>query len=259
MKAIRVLIAAFSVFGFGAAAQADVVISSKATANMSCSGGICSPTAKKAILNVTELANMLAGGDVTVQSGSLAQDIVIDAALTWTSTHRLTLDSYHSIAFNQPLTVAGTGALTIKTNDGGSGGDFQFLRRGAIKFWDAHGSLLINGHSYMLYSSLRDFVKEFRHFDGTGEHYAQAKNWNAGKTYAAAPVEHFQGTFEGLGNSISHLTIRDSTTGNVALIGALGVLGTVRDVTSQLRTSPERHRSRARPLADLPVERLAQL
>ena len=54
----------------------------------------------QAVLNVDDLANMLTGGDVTVESGSLAQDIEIDAALSWTSTHRLTLDSYHSISFN---------------------------------------------------------------------------------------------------------------------------------------------------------------
>src|SRR3954465_11946208 len=84
------------VVGAGAA-RADVAISKKATANMSCSAGVCSPTAKNAVLNTGDLTNMLASGDVTVESGNLAQDIEINAALSWTSAHRLTLDSYHSI------------------------------------------------------------------------------------------------------------------------------------------------------------------
>src|SRR3954454_9223241 len=127
------------------AARADVAISKKATANMSCSAGVCSPTAKNAVLNTGDLTNMLASGDVTVESGNLAQDIEINAALSWTSAHRLTLDSCHSIAFNKPVVVAGTGALTITTDGGGSGGDFRFFGAGHVEFWDTTSSLVING------------------------------------------------------------------------------------------------------------------
>jgi hypothetical protein len=108
-------------------AQAAVEISSKPTQNMTCTGGICSPTAKKAVLNVTDLANMLASGDVTVKSDSIAQDIDINDALTWTSTHRLALNAYHSIIFRQSVTVAGVGGLSITPDEGGDSGDFYFL------------------------------------------------------------------------------------------------------------------------------------
>jgi hypothetical protein len=74
-------------------ASAEVTISSKATQNMTCSDGVCIATAKKAVLNVTDLANMLMGGDVTVRSDSIAPDIKFDAAMSWTSTYRLILDS----------------------------------------------------------------------------------------------------------------------------------------------------------------------
>ena len=70
------------------AAQAALEISAKATSNVTCSAGVCTPTAKKAVLNVGDLANMLADGDITVQSGSVAQDIEIDDGLSWTSAHR---------------------------------------------------------------------------------------------------------------------------------------------------------------------------
>src|SRR5690242_9662423 len=91
------------------AARADVMISSKATANMSCVSGVCSPTAAKAVLNVTDLANMLAGGDVTVTTGSGATNIVVKDGFSWTATSRLTLDAMQSVEFDKPVTVAGTG------------------------------------------------------------------------------------------------------------------------------------------------------
>lgn len=119
--------------------RAAVEISSKPTQNMSCSAGVCTPTAKQAVLNVTDLANLLAGADTTVQSASVAQDIEIDAALSWTSTHRLTLDAYHSLAFNKPVTIAGTGALTITTNDGGRTATFASSAKAMSDFgtWTA--------------------------------------------------------------------------------------------------------------------------
>ena len=114
-------------------AHASLAISKQATKNVTCSSGTCSATAAKAILNVTDLQNMLAGGDVTLISGAVAQDIEIDTGVSWTSSHRLTLDSYRSISVNNPMTVAGMGAMTITTNDGGSGGDYRFFGKGHIE------------------------------------------------------------------------------------------------------------------------------
>ena len=49
-----------------ASASADVTISAAATQNMTCTAGVCAPTASDAVLNVTDLENMLASGNVTV-------------------------------------------------------------------------------------------------------------------------------------------------------------------------------------------------
>ncbi len=214
---------------FAGAAQADLKISDQATENMKCSGGICSPTAKKAILNVTDLANMLANGDVTVQSGSPAQDIGIDAALSWTSAHGLTLDSFRGITFKNPLTIAGEGGLSIDTNDGGSGGDYRFFRKGRVEFWSRAGAgLLINHQRYLLADSMKTLSRLVRH--GNGGNYALMKNVNARRIYTEAPLAAFDGKFEGLGNSISHLTIHDSISVRVGLFEDLGDLGLVRDL-----------------------------
>jgi hypothetical protein len=208
--------------------QASVKISSKPTKNMSCSAGVCSPTAKNAVLNVGDLVNMLADGDVRVTCGRAAQDIEIDAGIGWAGAARLTLDAYHSIAFNKPVTVTGTGALTITTNDGGSGGDFQFFGKGHVEFWDLTGSLIVNGHTYALVKSLGKLKKLVKHnIEGF---YALAKSIDeAGHQYSGSPVAALEGIFEGLGNSISNLAI-DSDDQYVGLFGELFSPGSIRNV-----------------------------
>jgi hypothetical protein len=48
------------------AAHAAIAISSAPTQNMSCSNGVCAPTAKSAVLNVGDLETDLGAGNVTV-------------------------------------------------------------------------------------------------------------------------------------------------------------------------------------------------
>ena len=223
-----VVVLAFSASG----ASASVTISSQPTKNMSCSSGVCSPTRKSAVLNVTDLASMLASGDVTVTSGSSAQDIDIKATLGWTSTSRLTLDAYHSIAFDKPVVVAGTGGVTIITNDGRAGGDFRFFRKGHIEFWDNDSSLVINGQPYTLVASVQQIAKALNR---SSFPLALAKHLNAKQqTYAHSPIPLLQDTFEGLGNTISNLTITDATAGeSVGFFGEFNNFGqavSIRDV-----------------------------
>jgi hypothetical protein len=49
------------------AASASVEISNQPTHHMNCSGGVCSSTAKKAVLNVNDVVGMLSSGDLTVK------------------------------------------------------------------------------------------------------------------------------------------------------------------------------------------------
>ena len=116
-------------------AQAALVVSTAATSNVSCSGGVCTATAANAVLNAHDLMVSRAHGDTTLVSGTTAQDIEFDTPIHWTSTHRLTLDSYHAISFTQPVMSEGSGGLTITTNDGGTGGDFIFTGKGRVAFW----------------------------------------------------------------------------------------------------------------------------
>jgi hypothetical protein len=189
---------------------------------------VCAPTAKKAVLNVDDLAGMLASGDVKVTSGAQAQDIEINAALSWTSTQRLTLDAYHSIAFNKPVVVAGTGAMTITTDDGGSGGDFNFAGKGHVEFWDTSSNLVINGQTYFLLKS----IQVLAHIKGvgTGYHFAQPKDWHIAGNRKKSPLKEYDGALEGLGNKIAHLTI-NSADAQVGLFEDIDSNALVRDVT----------------------------
>ena len=223
-----VILAATLSAAFATAVEASVKISTKPTQNMTCSGGICTPTAQKAVLNVADLAGMLSSGDVKVTSGSIAMDIDIKATLSWVSASRLTLDSYRSIAFDKPVEVAGTGALTITTNDGGTAGDFRFFGNGHVKFWDTTSSLVINGTSYALVDSIHMFYHRTKKHGGV---FALTKSIDASRVvYNGAPIPAFGGIFEGLGNTISDLTINGSTGTYVGFFGLLGQSSIIRDI-----------------------------
>ncbi len=214
-----------------APARADVNISDKPTQNMVCDSGVCTPTAQKAILNVGELADMLASGDVTVNTGgSLAKDISIEAPLSWTSTSRLTLDAFQSVTVKKAVTVAGQGALTIATNNGGKNGEFAVLsERGSIQFWDLNSSLVIDGQSYTLVRNIKRLADEIA--DNPSGFYALAKPYDASKdgTYASSPVHTlFQGTFEGLGNEVSNFAMNSDGPSLTGLFAAIDSGGTAR-------------------------------
>jgi hypothetical protein len=192
-------------------ANADVVISSAATSNMSCSGGVCAPTAKDAILNVGDLENLLATGAVevtTTGSGVQAGNIDIDAALTWSGSSTLALDAYQSILVEKPVSIAGRSGLSVTTNDGGSGGEFGVLGKGRVSFANLSSALTINGASYMLEGDIKSLADAIA--ANPGGDFALANNYDASAdgTYGASPIQTVTtGVFEGLGNAISHLSI----------------------------------------------------
>jgi hypothetical protein len=89
------------------AKQVGVTISSLATKNMQCSGGVCTPTAAVAILNVTQLTNMLVDESVTVGTSAQAPDIYVNAPFGWTSANGLTLQAIGNIVVNKAVSDSG--------------------------------------------------------------------------------------------------------------------------------------------------------
>ncbi len=217
-----------------APASAAIVISSGVTSRMNCSGGVCTPTSKNAVLNVGDLQAMLASGDVTVETANGAETIGITAPLTWASTSRLTLSSSHSVSFKAAVVVEGTAGLALVTDKGQPGGDVLFYPGGSVTFWDTASSLSIDGTAYTLVGDLPALASATT-ANSSGA-YALAKDYDASAdgSYDRSPVGTLlRGRFEGLGHSISNLGIDLSHTGKnieVALFHATGPKGIVRDI-----------------------------
>src|SRR5579864_5765590 len=214
------------------ASRGAVVISSQHTQNIFSSAGVCSPTAPDAVLNVNDLKTLLAGGNLAVlTTGSVqANDITVDVALSWSNAYRLTLDAYHSIEIDSHVSLKGTGGLDLVTNDGGSGGTLAFAGSGQVTFANLSSALVINGKTYVLVSNIARLAHDIR--ANPSGNFALARNLDAGRagTYTSPPIPtSFSGTFEGLGNTISYLSIDDSNPND--LVGLFSSnLGTIDDL-----------------------------
>jgi hypothetical protein len=216
-------------------AHADVVISSAATQNMTCSAGVCAPTAADAVLNVGDLESLLASGNTevtTTGSGVQAGNVALDAKLSWSAASMLELDAYQSIAVQQPVSVMGSGGLTIRTNDGGSGGAFSFAPKGRVAFNNLGSALTINGTSFTLVNSLPALASAVG--ANTGGAFALANNYDASQdgTYSQCPIsEALDGAIEGMGNTISHLSLAvHGRFSEIAMIEAVDTTGSVENL-----------------------------
>lgn len=194
---------------------ASMVISNAPTENMTCSAGICAPTASNAVLNVLDLEALLASENATVTttgSGVQATDIHVNAGLKWSAATRLSLDSFRSIDMSGKVIVAGAGAVALALNDGGSGGEFWCNHNGRLQFDRLSSTLSINGTTYMLADSVASLASAVA--ANPAGAFALARNYDAGKDgiYASPPIPTvFSGSFNGLGNAISNLAINDPT------------------------------------------------
>jgi hypothetical protein len=194
------------------AGHAALVISKQPSQNMTCDRGTCSATQADAVLNIKDLKKLLRGANLTISTGSAAQDIVFDAAFAWASTRQLTLSATGSITVDQPITVQGTGALTLQYSQG-SPGVFLVTKRGKVDFWDLTSVFTVNSQRYYLVADIATMASYI-----SGNSYvdlALAKDYDAQPdgAYSAAPIDaYFAGHFEGLGHTIANLTITDPTT-----------------------------------------------
>ena len=214
------------------AAQAAVTISAGATSNINCTNGVCTPAHKNAVLNVTQLDGMLASGNVKITTGgSRSSDIVVSAAIGWASASTLTLDAYQSITIDKSISVNGSGGLAILTNDGGTGGDYSFGRKGNVTFLGTTNPLTINGNSYTLVDNIATLAADIA--AQPAGFYALASSYDASAdgTYSTSPVPTtLSGAFEGLGHTISKLTIVNTEDSGQDLALFTKLTGTIRDV-----------------------------
>lgn len=231
----RSTIVALAVIAASPQADAAVTISSAATQNMNCSGGICAPTAAKAVLNAGDLENMLASGSTTVTttgSGVQAKDINVRAAVSWSSGSALILDAYQSVTIDQAISIQGLAALVLTTNDRGKHGKLSYGNKGHVTFDNLSSNLVINGAGYALANSVKSLASAIAANPyGT---FALSKSYDASQdgTYSVSPIYIFYGVVDGLGNEISHLSVKDTQPeDNVGLIDAVESGGSVRNIS----------------------------
>jgi hypothetical protein len=217
-------------------ANAAVVISSAQTANMSCLGGVCAPTATDAVLNAGDLETLLASGSVEVTTtgsgGVQAENIEVRAALSWSSAASLVLDADNSIVIGKPVSVKKQGGLSLVTNDGGSTGTLSFGAKGHASFANLSSSLTINRRPYTLVNSIAALADAIA--GNPSGSFALAADYDAAGdgTYTASPIPMLLGgTVEGLANRISNVTVavrEDSV--QVGLFSGVGTDGIVSDL-----------------------------
>ncbi|HEY1708516.1 MAG TPA: GLUG motif-containing protein [Rhizomicrobium sp.] len=220
-----------AILGAATNAYAALTISTAATNGVTCTSGVCKANSADAVLNVKDLTTLLGTTNVKIVAEKAQADIDITAAVIWATPHKLTLDAYHSINFAQPVTSEGTasGAKLI-TNDGGSGGDYVFSSTGNLSLWDLDSTLIINGRSYVLCKDLASLAKHIA--NKPSGFFALSRPYDASMdgVYAVAPVPTtFGGSFDGLGNRISNLSI----SGGASQLGLFAQTngGQIRDVT----------------------------
>jgi len=205
-----------------------IAVSGAQTQNVSFSNGVFQSTGDHAILNVNDLENALAGGNVEVttgvgKGGETPGNINIEATLTWAGAFALTLNAYHSIYIDQPVTDAGTGALTLMSNIGGNtGGDLYFSATGNIGIWDLSDVLIINSHVYTLVGDVASIGWQ------QSGYVALANDYNAGNDkFTRTPINEVAGQIEGLGHTLSNVTVTPNASG---LIGGIDSGAAVRDL-----------------------------
>jgi hypothetical protein len=224
--------AALTAFFAGTSAQAALVISSQATHDVTCSAGVCVPTAKNAVLNARDLDALVKAGNVTVTTtgkGVQADNLDVKASVDWSTPNSLSLEAYDSILVGQSVSVRGDGNVSLTINNGGSDGTLSFGTSGHIQFAKLTGKLTINGTTYTLVNTIATLASAI----ASNPHgaYAFAADYDASKegTYTSPPVPTtLTGTFEGLGNTISNLSIDDSNDFAVALFAENQ--GLIRDI-----------------------------
>ncbi len=174
------------------------------------------------------------GTDVTLQTTSSGAsgpgnqsagpgDINIESALTWNTTASLTLDAYHGVNIAAPVSVAGSGALTIDA----SHGVFLTQSPGRITFANLTAALSINGHAYTLVKSLNALKSGIA--SAPAGFFALARNIDASATaFTGSPIPTaFGGMFNGLGNTISNLTIKSASGPDVGLFAHVKKAGNI--------------------------------
>ena len=167
-------------------------------------------------------------------------DIVVTAPILWSSNNNLTLDAYHSVLVNADITTTGdSSGLLIFYNDGGTGGNFLTGPGASVTLSGATPLLAINGQPFTLIRTANNLQNIPT--SGLPINYAIANNIDLSGIVDFTPIgnENFSsptgaiGVFDGLGHTISHLTISVTNNNYLSPIGRSVGLFDVFDSTAR--------------------------
>lgn len=193
------------------------------------------------------LANNLANSNITLQtvsSGTEKGDIHLNSDVSY-SQNKLTLNAHNNININATISVNGSGTLAL--NYGGTAGSTSTtpvtgstlnVSAGRVDFANAGtGLLTVNGHAYTVINSL-SALQGIN--SGLSGNYALGGNidasatagWNGGQGFnpIGTDATNYTGIFDGLGHTLSGLTIVRPGQDSVGLFGVLGSTGTLRNI-----------------------------
>ena len=184
------------------------------------------------------LSTQLASTNVTILSNQGASngpgDISVNDAVSWSSPNTLTLDAFHNINVNANVAIQGTGAIafiygdTAQTGVGSDlNGNLEFGAIGSgsasLSFTGAGGALSQNGVNYTLLRTEADLQLMAGNPGGA---FALVNDIALGNAYSGNVIPEFFGHFEGLGHTLSDLSIsQGGTAANVGFFGILDAAG----------------------------------
>jgi len=240
-------------------AGADIVISNDPTENMSCSSNACAPSRKHAVLNATDLLNMLATGSVTVNTSYYHHNhfrllsVYVNVPLSWATPSVLSFEWDATI--NAPVTIMGTGGLNFGESAFvyapvtvmGAGSittrlPINLSFAGSLTFWDLSSKFTENQQPVTLVGDVTTLAADIAAADGAG-FFALANDYDAGNdTFSKAPIPEFKGYLIGLGHTISNLTIKKGQTSCEGLVSRNdGSITNIRLQSARILSSSQRY------------------
>ena len=181
-------------------------------------------------IGASTLQTNLAGGNISIATSATANgtdlgNINVNAALSW-SANTLTLTAHNDININAVMTASGTASLDLAPTSNkvnvalGSGGFTGSLD------WTSSGALRMNVLGALQTFTVINNVTDLQAINTSGlaGKYALGANIDASAITNFVPIgdatTNFTGVFDGLGHTVSNLTINRPNTDYVGLFGS---------------------------------------
>ncbi|TBW37696.1 filamentous hemagglutinin N-terminal domain-containing protein [Azotobacter chroococcum] len=190
-------------------------------------GAGSSPTGSN--IGADTLSTSLASTNVEVatsDSGAEPGDINVNAAVSWDAGTTLTLTAHNDININADITATGAGSGLALNH--GSNATYRLLNGSSVTLSGSGASFSVNGDAYTVIQTLAALQGigssdlGGRYVLGNDIVASDTSTWNAGAGFEpiGSTSTPFTGILDGLGHTISGLTIDRPTTDNVGLFGA---------------------------------------